>query len=358
MTRPSTDIPAVATDTNLSSGPSSGSTTKVAFTSGELAQGFVPGQRFKSRRWNWVLNLFYQWLLHADTDYNAGAFGNGTGSFAPAGPLTLPTSGPLYFETMTINSGVELIARHPIYVNGTLTINAGGKITQDGGDAPTPVTPDGALGGTGAVGDAAGAGAGGDGGEGAANDNVAPYSTAASAGESKTNALGGSGGAGGNDNATPSASLGTAGAAGTRTLPTAQGGPYRNFRGDLGWNRTGAIMGGAGGGGGGVDDDGALGSDYGGGGGGGAGVVIIVAREIINNGQISADGGDGADGITDTALAGGGGGGGGGGYVALAYRKYSGSGTVTASGGSGGSGTDTGLDGADGAAGTVYQFQI
>lgn len=78
-------------------------------------------------------------------------------------------------------------------------------------------------------------------------------------------------------------------------------------------------------------------------GGSGAGSVIIFAREIVNDGIISASGEKGEDGIRY------GSGGGGGGYIGLLYDLYSGDGKILCSGGKGGSGSlGSGEDGQDG----------
>lgn len=129
---------------------------------------------------------------------------------------------------------------------------------------------------------------------------------------------------------------------------------------------------------------------YGGGGGGQAGIVSLFARILVNNGTISADGGDAANGqnggnaSVDATLggqrnAGGGGGGcggaaGNGGVVICVYGSKTGSGTITAAAGTlgtkglkgtgAGAGGVTGADGTDGQdgiagnSGTVIELQV
>lgn len=107
---------------------------------------------------------------------------------------------------------------------------------------------------------------------------------------------------------------------------------------------------GSGGGGGGGTE--AVGENGGGGGGGGGsgssgGCIAIFAKQIINNGTISAAGGNGGNGgdggnssggtNSINAPGGGGGGGGAGGVIILVYGDLSGSGTVVVTGGSAGS---------------------
>jgi hypothetical protein len=99
--------------------------------------------------------------------------------------------------------------------------------------------------------------------------------------------------------------------------------------------------GGAGGGGGGRSS-----ACYGGGGGSGGGNILIIAKKIILNGKITANGGNGADGVKgkDCDYSGGGvpgddsggGGGGGGGMIVLIYDSKTGGGIISVKGGTGG----------------------
>lgn len=66
MAKPSR-LPVWSTDTNLSSGPASGSPTKVEPSSGYKTQGFVPGNKFLSQYVNDVLNVNYQWAAYLDS---------------------------------------------------------------------------------------------------------------------------------------------------------------------------------------------------------------------------------------------------------------------------------------------------
>lgn len=70
MSQPS-ELVVWASDTNFSSGPESGSPTKVDPGAAYEAQGGVPGNAFVAPYWNWVLNnhsLWMQYLQNLDTD--------------------------------------------------------------------------------------------------------------------------------------------------------------------------------------------------------------------------------------------------------------------------------------------------
>lgn len=58
-------LPVWATDTNFSSGPKSGSPTKIEPSLGAKQQGDVPGQPYRSERKNWLFNLFAEWCRYA-----------------------------------------------------------------------------------------------------------------------------------------------------------------------------------------------------------------------------------------------------------------------------------------------------
>jgi hypothetical protein len=60
---PATTIP-WATDTNLSSGPQSGQTTKFAPSLAYMQQGCVPGRSAPGRYMNYFFNQIYLWLLY------------------------------------------------------------------------------------------------------------------------------------------------------------------------------------------------------------------------------------------------------------------------------------------------------
>lgn len=61
MPRPA-QLPTFATDATYSSGPESGLATKVAYTSGELAQGHRPASAPAAPKLNWWKNLVGQWV--------------------------------------------------------------------------------------------------------------------------------------------------------------------------------------------------------------------------------------------------------------------------------------------------------
>ncbi len=78
MAKPAS-VPSWATDANFSSGPESGSPTKVEPSSGAKAQGQVPGQPYRGPRMNWLFNLLCQWAtylnnLPTDNDFRNANF--------------------------------------------------------------------------------------------------------------------------------------------------------------------------------------------------------------------------------------------------------------------------------------------
>ncbi len=120
--------------------------------------------------------------------------------------------------------------------------------------------------------------------------------------------------------------FGSVGAPGENAVPDNRGGTYGTLT-------LLPLVGGSGAGGGsGHEFNPALGS--GGGGGGGAGAILIASSTRIDiSGSIVARGGNGGDGIQDSASSGGGGSGGG---VRLMAETLSGAGSINTSGGSGG----------------------
>jgi hypothetical protein len=271
-----------------------------------------------------------------------GLFGDGMDGDAVLSVLT--TLGrETYYNNLTITgTGTLKPAGFRCFVKGTLTIDAGGSFNDDGNSsignaAPLPTAGLGARGTLNAVGGVgtAGNGGGGNGGTGGGNTNSSPNGV---------NALP----AGGTGGGIPAGNTG--GPAGTVTAPV-QG---QRWHGTA-WQQQGRFNNGGaqlqfnGGGGGGSGASSALGT-LGGGSGSGAGLVWVAAKNVINNGRISANGGNGgnASGVAN----GGGGGGGGGGSVLLATLSQS-TGTVQALGGVGGSGVGTGLAGLNGVTGSV-----
>ena len=272
--------------------------------------------------------------------YGNGLFGDGLeGNATIVGTTTLTKE--TYYNNLTIGAtGVLKPAGFRIFVKGTLTIDAGGSINDDGGNATLGTGGTilnsrqtlGAAGGAGGNGgtNAAGSPGGGPGGNSSLNDaGLAP--------------IGGAGGAGGINGG------GSAGAAaqpiqGQRWQGTAWQQQARFSNGTA----TASFNGGSGGGGGGSNNANAVG----GGGGGGAGSVWLAAKTIINNGRISANGGKGANG-SGTAGDAGGGGGGGGGNVCIGTLSITGTGTVEALGGGVGTGFGAGAPGVVGRIGST-----
>jgi len=271
--------------------------------------------------------------------YGDGLFGDGMdGDATIVGTTTLTRE--TYYGNLTITgTGVIKPGGFRLFVKGTLTIDVGGSINDDGNSASGTVAGAGlvargtlnAVGGAGILGNAGG----GNGNTGSGNSN---------------SSLNGSGAipAGGTGGGIPAGNTG--GPAGTVTTAT-QG---QRWNGTA-WpqqgrfNNGGAQLQYGGGGGGGSGASSALGTT-GGGSGGGAGLVWIAAKTVVNNGRISANGGNGS---TGTGVANsGGGGGGGGGCVLLATLSQS-TGTVQALGGLGGAGLGTGNAGANGVTGSV-----
>jgi len=271
-------------------------------------------------------------------NYGDGIFGDGyDGDVTITNTVTL--SKETYYNNLTITgTGTLKPAGFRFFVKGTLTIQAGGSINDDGNDAVggtqgAALTSRQTLGG--------GSGAGGSGatqGAGVGGGNSGGSSSLNGAGLAP---VGGTGGAATN--------VGGLGGSATQ--------PVQNQR----WNGTSWLQmgrfnngtasalynGGSGGGSGGSDAVTALS----GGGGGGGGLVWLAAKYIINNGRISANGGKGGNG-TGTAGNAGGGGGGAAGNVCVGTLSYP-IGLVTATGGAGGTGFGTGGAGTVGRDGSV-----
>lgn len=248
----------------------------------------------------------------------------------------------LMARNLTISAGVTLVmAAGLLHVSGTLTNS--GTISSVGGNAS------GATAGAAAVFTAgtlniAGAGAAGGTGVGAAS---LPPRTATNANPGSSQAFGGLAGAGGS---------GVSGAGGAQSSLDYQHNfaaknavrmPFLAFSGILPASATAGFLAhfGAAGGAAGAGD----GTNSGGGGGGGGGCIVINARAIVNNGTVTANGGNG--GTPSTGNCGGGGGGGGGPVFINTGSAVTGSGTVTNAGGSAGTGVGSGLAGAAGQAG-------
>lgn len=275
------------------------------------------------------------------SSYRGGShlFGLGLG-----GAVTLNGGGAVsatanyYPSDLTLTNSTTLdTANWAVIGNGTLTIDAGSALANDGGA--------GQAAGTAGVSKAIGA---------IAAATTAGGAGGTAAGTASANLIaqcGGRGGAGG------SGSGGAGGAAGTRTaMPTLRGGetcwqyfPLAMLNQGFFSAGTGGIQIVHGGGGGGGGGDGTAG----GGGGAGAGGVFLSFRTIINNGRISANGGAGG---SPAAGNRGPGGGGGGGVINISTQSLTGSGTVEATAGA--AGTPSGTGGAGGAGNAGYATGI
>jgi hypothetical protein len=259
------------------------------------------------------------------SDGTATLDGTATVSWASKSGSTYTMTRDALLVNLTINNTVILkSAGYFLYGTGTLTVNSGGTLERNGTDAS----------GTGLV---AGSFCGGSGAGGLGQG----------AGGSPTEAIGAAGGDGGDGDS------GSGGPGGNPTVPAANDGTWRTLVAALSYTyrqSTEQWKGGAGGGGGG--DSGAGGGSVRGGVGGG--VLGVSFATIVNNGTISAKGGNGANGIGDN---GGGGGGGGGGAAFIIYRSYTGN-AVSVAGGSGGTGTGTGTNGEPGSTGTVWSWEV
>jgi hypothetical protein len=294
--------------------------------------------------------------------YGDGSFGDHTTSgdetwhtaSAPPGAPTVP-SGSTYpfafFNNLTIGAGHSVtvggLTDQPtqraivIFVKGTLTIGAGGRIHANG------ATPTGGFFSTGGLGRNAIVGStdGGNGGDGQfANgtpDTPGSGGTDRPALSSATRVggTGGTGGAnagsvGGSDAAEPSWPYSLAVALQIAALAY-------------------PIGGGNGGGGGGAANS----SAAGGAGGGGAGTLVIFAKTIsAPAGSIQAIGGNGVSGASTESQAGAGGGGGTGGTIVIVTENTTLSGVTDVSGGSGGAGLSGGGNGAAGGDGEAIVF--
>jgi hypothetical protein len=274
-------------------------------------------------------------------NYGQGLFGDGIeGNVTITGLVGLTKE--TYYDNLTITSTGRLKpAGYRFFVKGTLTIDAGGSIDDDG-NLPSGATGGLVLNARNSLGAAGGSGGGGStGGNGSTGGGTGGNSSLNDAGLAPLGGKGGDvpiGNVGGNPGTAPSPVQG------------------QRFQGS-GWNlmsrftsgtTTVAFNGGSGGGGG----SSSAATVTGGGGGGGAGGVWCAAKTVINNGRISANGANGAPGFGTTGDAGGGGGGGGG-FVCVAALSITGTGQIQALGGTGGAGYNNGDPGANGNAGST-----
>ena len=227
-----------------------------------------------------------------------GAFGDGSDGDGLITGGTTTLTRDWYYNNLTIDStGILKPRGQHIFVKGTLTINAGGSINDDGvaggtgisGGTALPIVSNG-------FGAASGAG-------GAGRTTTGVGNAGSTSSNCSTNSLGQApqGGVGGGVSS-PAVAGGTAGAAPSPTIPQrwpslASMWTARLYNGTATWN------GGSGGGGGAAELTGGTGSS--GNGGSGGGIVWIGAKTIVNAGSISANGGAGGNAVaTGTASAG------------------------------------------------------
>lgn len=257
-------------------------------------------------------------------------FGDGSDGDVTISGGTTTLTRPMFYDNLTIASGGVLdTAGYIVCVRTKLTVQSGGIIRNNGGNASVSAgtSPPGVA-------------SGGD----------ADTSTQANAnfGRRIAGTEGGTGNNGGTSTASGTLRMGIGGGggrgshtSGTEAGPAVTARPHRAFALMFSpWN----FGGGRGG------YSGSSLSNGNGSGGGGGGVVEIWASEIVveAGGTIQANGGNGAAGGSAGAQ---GGGGGGGGAVLLYYGRYDNAGTVEAAGGLGAldfSGGGTANDGDDG----------
>jgi len=274
-------------------------------------------------------------------------FGDGSdGDVVIAAPAALTKA--MFYADLTIGAGQSLsTAGFPVYVRGTLTIEAGGSIGMVGDNA-TGITGGTAYPATGLLGGQSGGGTNGRNTVGVGAAGGSPPANLMHPGGAGS---GGAGGAGG----------GQAGGAGGSSSDYAA--TYGEFRtpahfgyGFLASQGTGGSLGGGAGGGAGGCDPGVDTASSGGGGGGG-GSVVVACYELDSAGKIYADGGAGGDAAATGVGVAGGGGGGQGGQVHVLAWKTAALGAVNAFGGAGGASVGGGAAGSAGAFGFVNTIQ-
>lgn len=277
-----------------------------------------------------------------------GMFGNGFD-----GDLTIAPTGSTYTQTQERMWGNVYVptgcfykpAGNRVLVNGTLTIDSGASLNDDG-DSAVAETRGFGLTARGYLDAASGSGGAGynlntvQAGNGLAGGNVSNTIY------NQSNVLP-AGGAGGNSSTRTGGAAGIASqlATGVRLQQMWPSGRQPGV----------AAKGGTGGGSGAATLTVAS-TTISGGGGAGGGSVVLFARNIVNNGRISANGGNGGIASAPTGNTAGGGGGGGGGLVMITTMTPAASmGTVQANGGTGGTGSGTGgTNGGNGTNGSVF----
>lgn len=273
------------------------------------------------------------------------------------------------YNNLTVNSGAVLnTAGFRVFVKDTLTNNGtiscsgnpgGNSSGATGGTAGASLVVTNAPLGTSAAGSA---GANGTSSTGSNANNVGTLAAGYLRATSITRPTGGSGGSG------SAGAGGSGGNPGTTTIyiPFSKALPSANPGWYNGLLTASPNSGAPGGGGGGGDSTNAGGG--GGGGGSGGGCVFICAKNLINNGLISAKGGDGGNGfspVTGNCGGGGAGAGGCGGLVYLIYRTFVSSGSINVAAGTHGTpgtGIGTGTNGTAPAIpalnGAIFKFNV
>jgi hypothetical protein len=222
-------------------------------------------------------------------------FGNATDDVVISTSQTLP--GDLYGHDITVTTGVTLnTGGYRIFASGTLTVQAGAVIANNGQNASGFTAGPGALGGT--------LGAGASGGSGSTGQNGFPAIAS----------FGGAGGAGAASAFRPGNSGGPANRPSVQEGYTGSDSPtpidwQSALRGRTLLTST-RFTGGAGGGSGGI---GSTSANVSGGGGGGGGPIVIAAKAIAGTGTVRTMGGAGS--VQPAGSDGAPGGGGGGGFV-------------------------------------------
>ena len=299
-------------------------------------------------------------------------FGDGSDGDVVISSNTTLTS-DMYYNNLTVNVGISLdTGGFRIFVKDTLTNN--GHIHRDGNDGgdgdssavPTPLG--GAAGPALAAGTIYGGLAGKVGGNGATSIGDGQDGQD---GSNQTESFASDGVDGGDGGGAVSTGQGGDGGVATETIQPPRTMVFiqlmREFSSDdtVKYIKTSASSGSGGGG----HSFSTPGGEAGAGGGSGSsgGIVLIFAKTIVNNGIISADGGDGGDGgaasnVSNPRGGGGGGGAGSGGLVFLIYEYLTVPGTIRAAGGVKGLGgvsfnpSYNGQDGQDGLPGKVIQL--
>lgn len=315
------------------------------------------------------------YALDALRFYGSGSDGNLVVS------TTTTLTADKFYNNLTIDSGVIFnCGGYRLYTAGNLINN--GTIRNNGNSGGNGATgAAGGAGGSAAAANGVGNLAGSTGSDAGGNGNAAAGSSTGNSGASTD--LGSAAVAGGNGGAGFGGAGGTAGTIAAHsaetlsinsgffpttltvnTTDTGQGVSF--FKGStssfaLSTSQIGSS--GAGGGG-----DGSLKGGGGGGGGATGAIVYILAKTIINNGTISAIGGNGGNGGVGNVGLGCGGGGGGaggtGGVIVLGFQTLTNNGTITVAGGTGGTGGlgqgggNNGANGNNGNTGTVYKVAL